>query len=198
MWVKLIFSHSAKAFTNRWSCCGSKVQRSVPACVARNSWWSKRAKPAFLLERFGCDSMIASRRLLYVVERCVWSPCWECARLVCHTMWINCCHSCGEYCDASVSSPALVSGNLIHCKVSVSQRCRIMAWSGGMAELGGVARYHVGGMYPRSPERARSSHSAMVMAGGFWFKAFCLSVACWSGGTYRPGCSICPTSVQQL
>ena len=93
--------------------------------------------------------------------------------------------------NTAVSSPALVSGNLIHWDVSVSQRCRMMAWSGGMAELGGVARYHVGGIYP-------SSHSAMVMPGGFWFKAFCLSVACWSGGTYRPGCSICPTSVQQL
>ena len=38
-----------------------------------------------------------------------------------------------------------------------------------------------------SPERARSSHSAMVMPGGFWFRAFCRSVACWSGGTCRPG-----------
>ena len=45
-----------------------------------------------------------------------------------------------------VSSPALVSGNLIHCMFSVSQRWRMMAWSGGMAELGGVAMYHVGGM----------------------------------------------------
>ena len=60
--------------------------------------------------------------------------------------WFNCCHSCGEYWDASVSSPALVSGNLIHCMFSVSQRWRMMAWSGGMAELGGVAMYHVGGM----------------------------------------------------
>ena len=63
--------------------------------------------------------MMASRRLLYVVDRCVCSLPWECA---------------------------LVSGNLIHCMVSVSQRWRMMAWSGGMAELGGVAMYHVGGM----------------------------------------------------
>ena len=127
MWVKLTFSQSAKAFTNRWSCCGSRVQRSVPAWVARNSWWSKRAKPAFRLDRFGWVSMMASRRLLYVVERCVWSPCWECDFLVCHTRWTNCCHSCGEYCEASSSSPALVSGNLTHYRVSVSQRCRMMA-----------------------------------------------------------------------
>ena len=146
MWVKLTFSHSVKARTNRWSCCGSRVQRSVPACVARNSWWSKRARPAFRLVRFGWVSMMASRRLLYVVDRWVCSPPWEYALRVCHTVWINCCHSCGEYWDASVSSPALVSGNLIHCMFSVSQRWRMMAWSGGMAELGGVAMYHVGGM----------------------------------------------------
>ena len=116
-----------------------------------------------------------------MVDLLVWSPCSACSFLAFQTSWASWCHSWREYCDASSSSPCLVRGSLIHCLVSASHLCRMIAWSGCTADPGGVARYHVGGMYPRSPERAWTSHSSMDRPGGCWVNAFSLSVVCCTG-----------------
>ena len=92
-------------------------------------------------------------------------------------------------CVAFCVSLALVIGSLIHLRVSSSQVCRMMAWSGVGTRSGGTARYHVGGMYPRSASMARSSHSrhdwlagAGAMARSRWW-AWCsgCSRSQWSG-----------------
>ena len=127
----------------------------------------------FPLGEFGCDSMIASRRLLYVVERCVWRPCWECARLVC----TPCGSTVAIRVESTVMHLCLRPPWWVVTWSTVRSRCPIGAgwWHGpgGMAELGGVARYTLVGCTRDLREGSKFTFGH-GHARWFWFKAFCL------------------------
>ena len=169
---------------------GSRVQISVPAEVAKNSWCSSSCRLACrpLMVESAC--WMASLSPLYVAARePSWSSAWAKNLRDWYTLCTSCCHSCTEYWVAFCVSLDLVIGSLIQRRVSSSHVCRIMAWSGVGTRSGGTARYHVGGMYPRSASMARSSHSrhdwlagAGAMARSLW-RAWCFgcSRSQWSG-----------------